>query len=194
LERDPDNRLFSRMPRRRLEGEALRDGLLAIGGRLNPAAGGPSVYPELPSELKAAKNWKTSVNEADRNRRSVYIAVRRNLRYPLLAAFDAPDASETCARRFVTTTAPQALMLLNDRIVRQMADQFAARVMRDVGDDPDAIITRAWLLAIGRKPDNYERAEMVKFIKRGEGKADRNTAITDLCHAIMNLNEFLFVD
>jgi hypothetical protein len=183
---DPENHLLSRMPRRRLEGEALRDALLSVSGRLNPSAGGPSVYPELPDEMKAGAKWRVSASEAERNRRSVYVAVKRNLRYPLLAAFDAPDATETCGRRFVTTTAPQALMLLNDRLVQDLAKQFAARVMHEAGDDPDAIVTHAFRLALGRAPDETERAAMRRFLERGN--------IADLCHAIVNLNEFLFVD
>src|SRR5204863_6263539 len=124
-----------------------RDALLSISNRLILAEGGPSVFPELPDEMKA--KWKPSANEADRNRRSVYIAVRRNLRYPLLAAFDAPDATETCGRRFVTTTAPQALMLLNDGIVLGQAKRFAQRVQREAGAEPDAVIERAVKLALG---------------------------------------------
>src|SRR5262249_32851898 len=126
---DPENRLLWHYPRRRLDAEALRDALLTVSGQLNPAAGGPSVYPELPEEMKkSAKNWPVPATAAERNRRSVYIAVRRNLRYPMLAMFDAPDNNETCARRYVTTTAPQALMLLNDKIVLDIGRQFAQRV------------------------------------------------------------------
>src|SRR5262249_120068 len=127
--RDPENRLLWHFPRRRLDAESLRDALLTVSGQLNPAEDGPSVYPELPEEMKkSAKNCPVSAPAAERNRRSVYIAVRRNLRYPMLAMFDAPDNNETCARRYVTTTAPQALMLLNDRIVLDIGRQFALRV------------------------------------------------------------------
>jgi hypothetical protein len=185
LREDPDNKLLSRMPRRRLEGEALRDALLAISGTLNLAEGGPSVYPELPEEMKTGAKWKVSASEADRNRRSVYIAVKRNLRYPFLSAFDAPDAVETCGRRFVTTTAPQALMLLNDKLVQELARHFATRVMAEAKGD-DAIIDRAYRLALGRLPDDEERSAMRRFLAEGN--------VADLCHAIVNLNEFVFVD
>jgi hypothetical protein len=144
------------------------------------------VFPELPDEMKAGAKWKVSANEADRNRRSVYVAVKRNLRYPLLSAFDAPDATETCGRRFVTTTAPQALMLLNDRLVQDIARKFAERVQREAGSDPDAIVTHAFRLALARAPDETERAALRRFLERG--------SVVDLCHAIVNLNEFLFVD
>lgn len=194
LRYDPDNRLRSRMPRRRLEGEALRDAMLAVSGRLSVMSGGPSVFPELPDELKPGAQWKTSANASDRNRRSVYIALRRNLRYPLLAAFDAPDASETCGRRFVTTTAPQALMLLNDRLIQSIATSFGNRVINEAGDDPNAIVTHAFRLALAREPDAEERASMKRFLTREEMSGDRRQATADLCHVLLNLNEFLFVD
>ena len=209
-----DPQLLGGMPRRRLEAEALRDALLAVSGRLNLAEGGPSVYPELPAELKGAK-WPVSPGAADRDRRSVYVAVRRNLRYPLLAQFDAPDASEVCARRFATTTAPQALMLLNDKIVLDIARSFAGRVLESACC-PSKVIEHAYLLALGRSPTTQEMAVMREFLNkqqqlcREREQANKplltplpaddgvdpafDAAVVDLCHAILNLNEFLFVD
>jgi hypothetical protein len=192
---DPENRLLSRMPRRRLEGEAIRDALLAISGKLSAHQGGPAVYPELPSEIKASgASWKVSASEEERDRRSVYVAVRRNLRYPLLAVFDAPDGNETCPRRFVTTTAPQALMLLNGKVARDLSSQFAARVSRETGLDNDATVARAYRIALGRSPDDFERRAMRRFLDQAEAARGRREAVADLCHAIVNLNEFLFVD
>ena len=123
---DPDNALLSRANRKRLDGEAIRDAVLAAAGVLNVKAGGPGVYPELPAEIKPA-SWPVSADAAERERRSVYVAVKRNLRYPLFAAFDSPDRSETCSRRFATTTAPQALALLNDPLLHGYAKKLAAR-------------------------------------------------------------------
>jgi hypothetical protein len=189
---DPENRLLWRMPRRRLDAEAMRDAMLAVSGQLSLIDGGPSVYPELPAEMRAsAKGWKPSATEAERNRRSVYVAVKRNLRYPILAAFDAPDASEPCGRRFTTTTAPQALMLLNDGIVLGQAKRLAQRVAGEAGSDPDAIIERAFKLALGREPISEERDTMRRFLG---GRKDKEKAVADLCHAVLNLNEFVFVD
>jgi hypothetical protein len=189
---DPETKLLWRMPRRRLDAEAMRDAMLASSGQLSLKDGGPSVYPELPAEMKAsAKGWKPSPTEGERNRRSVYVAVRRNLRYPLLAAFDAPDATEPCGRRYTTTTAPQALMLLNDGIVLGQAKRFAQRVQSEAGSEPDAIIERALKLALGREPVSEERDAMRRFLA---GRADKEKAVEDLCHAVWNLNEFVFVD
>ncbi|OWK46759.1 hypothetical protein FRUB_00458 [Fimbriiglobus ruber] len=191
---DPDNALLWRMPRKRLDGEALRDAMLAVSGQLNLKAGGPSIYPDLPEELtkSGAYGWKPSADPTDRSRRSVYVAVRRNMRYPLFALFDSPDRNEVCARRFVSTTAPQALTLLNDGLVIGYAKKLAVRVEKDAGTDPDKAIDRAFTLAIGRAPDTEEHAAARGFLDNHS--AQPSTAIADLCHALLNLNEFLYVD
>jgi hypothetical protein len=190
LKADPGNALLWRMPRKRLDGEAARDAMLAVAGRLNLKAGGPSVYPELPAELKkAADKWPVTADPAERNRRSVYVAVKRNLRYPFFSLFDSPDRNEVCARRFVTTTAPQALTLLNDEMVLNLAKTFAARVTKEAGEDT---VGKAFELALGRPPDTEEREAARTFLARHAGT--RAEAVADLCHALLNLNEFLYVD
>jgi uncharacterized protein DUF1553 len=190
---DPENKLLWQYPRRRLDGEALRDAMLAVSGRLNLKAGGPSIFPEIPPELKAAgMPWRVTPDAAERDRRSVYVFVKRNLRYPLFALFDAPDRNETCSRRFATTTAPQALTLLNDPIVLGFAKAFARRVEKEAGSDADAVIGRAFVIAIGRLPSDGERSAMREFLIARKGEFSEG--VTDLCHALLNLNEFLYVD
>jgi hypothetical protein len=190
---DPEDKLLWHFPRHRLDGEALRDAMLAVSGQLNPKAGGPSVFPELPAELqKISPSWKPSADAAERNRRSVYVFVKRNLRYPLFALFDAPDRNETCARRFATTTAPQALTLLNDEIVLGFAKAFAVRVTKEAGTEREKVIDRAFRLAFGRPPTAEERSAALGFLARHKGSSDE--ALTDFCHALLNVNEFLFVD
>ncbi len=116
LARDPENKLFSRQNRVRLEGEVIRDSLLAISGRLNPKVGGPSVLPPIPADItKTSKNWTPSANAADHTRRSLYIFARRNLRFPFLEVFDAPDSNLSCPERGRSTTAPQSLTLVEFR-------------------------------------------------------------------------------
>jgi hypothetical protein len=189
---DPENLLLWRMNRRRLDGEALRDAVLSVAGSLNPKAGGPSVFPELPTELKAA-TWPVTASPAERDRRSVYVYVKRNLRYPLFAAFDATDRNEACSRRFETTTAPQALMLLNDAGIATRAKQFAARVTAG-GASSDEIIDRAYRSALSRLPTSEERTAALGFLEAQTKKSGRDTAVADFCHAVLNLNEFLYVD
>ncbi|OYW21101.1 MAG: hypothetical protein B7Z55_06180, partial [Planctomycetales bacterium 12-60-4] len=111
---DPDNRWLSRSPRRRLEGESLRDALLTVAGTLNRSQGGRGVQAPLPEELVQTLlkgQWTTSPDIGDHTRRSIYLFARRNLRFPILEAFDRPDANASCAVRGRSTTAPQALVL-----------------------------------------------------------------------------------
>ncbi|HEX5271237.1 MAG TPA: DUF1553 domain-containing protein, partial [Gemmataceae bacterium] len=205
---DPDNHLLWRQNRRRLEGEALRDAMLSVSGLLNAKAGGRSAFPELPEELSATPGWRVSPDPAERHRRSVYVFAKRNQRYPLFSAFDAPDANETCSRRYATTTAPQALMLLNGRITLEIARAFAERVLAETGGDPAKVIDRAHRLALGREPDAGERATLRSFLDRetallkgrklpsAPAGADPAfaAAVADLCHALLSVNEFLYVD
>jgi hypothetical protein len=191
---DPENSLLWQFPRRRLDGEALRDAMLAVSGRLNLKAGGPSVFPQLPSELlkTASAQWKVTADPSERDRRSIYVFVKRNLRYPLFALFDAPDRNETCSRRFATTTAPQALTLLNDAIVLGFAKDFAGRVTKEAGNNFEKVVDRAFAIAFGRSPTSEEQQAMTSFLKNHKGSFKEAT--TDLCHVLLNLNEFLYID
>ena len=121
---DPQDKLLWRFPRERLEGEVIRDAALSVSGLLNDKMGGPSVFPELPQGAGEPRGgWKLS-ESTDRNRRSVYIFVKRNARYPMLEAFDMPDTHESCGRRNQTVTAPQAMTLLNSKVSLEWAAGF----------------------------------------------------------------------
>ena len=191
LAADPENSLVWRRSRQRLDGEALRDALLAVSGRLNPALGGPPVFPELPAELTKLSNkgavWPVSTRPEERDRRSLYVFVRRNLRYPFFEAFDRPDTNASCPRRAVTTIAPQALTLLNSALANEAARGLAERIEREVGPSRDAQISRAYGLAFGRAPDATERRFARDFLER------RGT-LRHLCLALINANEFLYVE
>jgi Protein of unknown function (DUF1553)/Protein of unknown function (DUF1549) len=191
---DPENKLLWRMNRRRLDGEAIRDAVLADAGLVNFKMNGPSVQPELPAEIKPS-GWSVTPEAAERNRRSIYVYVKRNLRYPLFTAFDAPDRNEACSRRYVTTTAPQALMLLNEKLILDEAKTFAKRVLKEAGDEPAAVIERALRLALGRPPSDEEQSALRAFLeKQAPISGGFEGAVTDLCHALMNVNEFVYVD
>jgi Protein of unknown function (DUF1553)/Protein of unknown function (DUF1549) len=187
---DPDNILFGRQNRRRLDGEAIRDALLAVSGALNPAMQGPSVFPELPSELSKLSSkgavWPVSPRLADRNRRSLYVFIRRNLRYPFFEVFDRPDTNASCPRRPVTTIAPQALSLLNSGLAAESARALAARAVELTSDSRLQAETAA-RLALGRSADASERQMMAEFLAHGG-------TMTDLCLALLNTNAFLYVD
>jgi hypothetical protein len=188
---DPDNTLLWRQNRRRLDGEAIRDALLAVSGRLNTAMEGPSVFPELPPELTKLSSkgavWPVSPRIEDRERRSIYVFVRRNLRYPFFEVFDRPDTNASCPQRPVTTIAPQALSLLNSQLALLAAGALSARVVREAGKGADRQMERLWQLAIGRAPDAVERTMIGEFLARGG-------SLEHLALAILNTNAFVYVD
>jgi hypothetical protein len=188
---DPDNNLLWRYNRQRLDGEAIRDALLAVSGQLNPAIGGPPVFPKLPDELaklcSKGSVWPVSPRQEDRDRRSLYVFVRRNLRFPFFEAFDRPDTNASCPRRAVTTIAPQALTLLNGELASESARAFAERIARETGPGDDERIERAYLVVFGRAPDAVERRLSLEFLRR-------DPSLPRLCLALVNANEFIYVD
>jgi hypothetical protein len=213
---DPDDKLLWRFPRVRLEAEVIRDSALSVAGVLNEQLYGPSVFPALP---KGAANrggqWKVSEKESDRNRRSVYVFVRRNNRYPLLECFDAPDTLESCPRRNMTTTPLQALTMMNNELVLGWAEGFAGRVLKECGQtaDRDAWVAHAFRLAYGRRPDADERLTVSRFweshrslLAQRRGAGEKLAApdpagsvdpvdgavLVDLCHTLLNSNEFVY--
>lgn len=211
---DARNRLLWRFPRQRLEAEIIRDSSLAVAGSLNTKVGGPSVMPDLPAGMPTPRGgWTVSAPE-ERDRRSVYIFVRRNTRYPMMEAFDMPDTHESCGRRNTTITAPQALSLLNGKVVLEWAQAFAGRVIREAGPDLGAEIDRAYEIAYSRRPDASERDTIQTFFakqqsviarRQAEGQklalptsmpetADpaRAAALVDFCHMLLNSNEFVY--
>jgi hypothetical protein len=200
LLRDPENRLFSRQNRIRLEGEALRDSLLAISGRLNEKVSGPSIFPPIPADMaKGLNNWTTSAAATDRARRSLYIFARRNLRYPFLEVFDAPDNNLTCPQRGRSTTAPQSLTLLNSDEVMAAA-RYTATGLRTGTNASAEQIEHAFRVIIGRLPTGTERKLAQEFLKSCSSRREAPTsppdhaALEELCRALFNINAFVYVD
>ena len=194
-EEDPSNRLLWRMNRKRLEGEIIRDAILAVSSRLNPTQEGPGVFPRLPEPLKDSvriKNftaWEPS-GGPDSRRRSVYIFQRRQIEFPFLSVMDAPVLQSPRETRPVSTTALQALTLLNGRLVTEEARFFAERVARDVGEsDLDAQARRAFELALARPPSAEELAQAKDFLA-----TETADALLGLCRILYNTNEFVYVD
>jgi hypothetical protein len=209
-EADPSNRLLSHANRRRLEGEAIRDAMLSAADRLSERRGGAGVKPPLPSELLATllkKQWEPSLDEEDHRRRSVYLFVRRNLRYPLFEVFDRPDTNASCPQRHRSTTAPQALWQFNSEFSLTAAEDLA-RFVIDHADDQAADHTQerielVYRRILGRKPTEEESAEAAQFLASTAFHADDGqdrdnsgdqAALTALCLAMFNLNEFIYVD
>jgi hypothetical protein len=207
LAADKDDRLLWHARRRRLEGEALRDAALALAGELNLRMYGTSARPKLPDKISNYA-WKADAKPEDQNRRSIYVFVKRNMRYPLFDAFDWPDLHNSCSRRVTTTTAPQALLLLNGDFVRERAEKIGTALLARYGERDAELVAHAYRTAWGRSPTADEVRLGVKFLStqaetirtRGdaagakEPDAVRATAVADFCHALLNTNEFLYVD
>jgi hypothetical protein len=203
---DPENRLLWRQRPVRLEAEMLRDAMLVASGTLNRQLYGPSFKPPIPLEAIQARNVKNPYPKDARDtpetrRRSIYMFHKRVVQYPLMQAFDAPDAQQSCGMRMNTTVAPQALAMLNDPFVRLRALELANRVRLEAGDRIDDQIFFAFQQALNRSPDPEELADVRAFIKQqsleriGRGESDGSLlALTDFCHSLFGLNEFMYVD
>jgi hypothetical protein len=182
---------------RRLSAEQLRDTLLAVSGLLKERSGGPPIWPELPAEVLQAnpaflddntektKGWYPSPAQ-DQHVRSLYLVQKRTVHVPFMETFDLPQNSVSCARRIESTVAPQALSLLNSPLVTEVARAFAQRVEREAGVDPRAQVTRAFALTVQREPAEAELAACLRLREQ--------RSLVELCRALVNVNEFLYVD
>jgi hypothetical protein len=200
LAKDPANDHLWRFDMRRLTAEELRDAVLWLSGELNPAQGGPSVYPEIPKEVMAGqsqpgKDWHTSPPR-EQNRRSVYVFVKRSLVLPMLEVFDLAETDRSTPTRFSTTQPTQALMLLNSAFLNQQAGALAARLEREAGPDLAPQARRGLELATGRPPSASEverGVALVQALERDQGMSPA-AARRALALLILNLSEFAFVD
>jgi hypothetical protein len=193
VEIDPENRLVWRMPRLRLEAEVIRDSILAVSGALDRTVGGPSIFPYIDPDLfeeSSRRNWLGKPDDDPSTwRRSLYVFSKRSIRYPMFETFDQPNLVNSIDRRNRTTIAPQALILMNNEMVLVQARQFATRVRREAGDEVGRQVDRAVALALGRPPDDFERARAIEFIS---ATPDGGDGLAEFCHILFNLNEFLF--
>jgi hypothetical protein len=163
--RDPYNRLMARGPRVRLPAETVRDQALFVAGLLSDKMYGPPVHPLQPVNGLAAAfgpstDWETSRGE-DRLRRALYTRWRRNLPYPSMITFDAPERSVCSLRRSRTNTPLQALVTLNDQVYVEAAQALARRIMIEGGDTTSARAAYGFTLTLTRAPGNYELQRIV---------------------------------
>ena len=202
---DPSNRLLHRQNLRRLEGEALRDALLATAGNLDRRRFGPAV-PTHMTPFMGDRMWVRNANgplDGDR-RRSVYQETRRNFLSPLFVTFDLPIPESTVGRRNGSNVPAQALALMNDPFVRQQATAWAHEVIAgDPGPvaDPRERIGRLHRRAFGRDPAPAETRAMLDLLagtepEAGSSGSDAEAEVrrwTELCHAIFLTQEFTHV-
>ena len=193
---DPDNRLYSRFPRQRLTGEAIRDSILAASGRLSHEVGGPPVFPLLPEGLdreqrvQTINTWETSTT-TEALKRSIYVFQRRSLSLPMLEVFDAPVLNSSCDLRRHTVTALQPLTMYDSEFVNTEARHFAERVRREAGPQFQDQLRRAFVIARGRAPSHTELAHSLAFAQSLSGAQD---SLVGICRVLLNSNEFLYVD
>ncbi len=223
-ELDPDNKLLWRMNRQRLDAEAVRDATLAVAGALTEQLGGPSIkvplepeiYDTIFTEAEPDNLWPAHPDPRQHARRSLYLIRKRNVRLPLLVAFDAPDLMSSCGARSVSVHALQSLTLMNSEFMLQRSRELAERLFRETGGNEGAMIARLYDLTLARKPriaelratrsflddqirivrSRIERGEPVAKLKDLPKNVDaaRAAAWVDLCLATMNLNEFVYVN
>jgi Protein of unknown function (DUF1553)/Protein of unknown function (DUF1549)/Planctomycete cytochrome C len=185
LKADAAARLLWRFPPRRLEAEAIRDSILTASGVLNERMRGPGfsafqpntnyVRVYAPKEEFGPPEW----------RRMVYLFKVRMEQDAVFGAFDCPDAGLVAPRRTQSTTALQALNLMNSTFIVQQAELMTERIRRESGSGTESELDRAFTLALGRLPDETERA--------AAGRLVESFGLPALCRALFNANEFLFL-
>jgi hypothetical protein len=214
-ERDPDNELYARGPRFRMDAEMIRDSALTVAGLLSSKMYGPSVFPPQPDglleELYVPDHWSTSLGE-DRYRRGLYTFWKRILPYPSFTVFDAPSRETACVRRTRTNTPLQALNLLNDPVFLDAARGLARRLLTEAGPDARDRIVYGFRLCVARRPRTRELEEFARFladqrkhfgedselarsaisgeeIRLPQSEAAEMAAWVTLSHALLNLDE-----
>lgn len=193
--KDPNNTLWHHRPPQRLEGEIIRDSLLAISGRLDSSQFGPPVPIHLTSFMDG--RGRPGVNgplDGD-GRRSVYISVRRNFLSPFMLAFDTPVPFSTMGRRNVSNVPAQALILMNDPFVLQQAEAWAKRVI-ETHQTTDERVRWMYLSAFARLPTEEELQIAIQFVGSLDSQAAQATTLeswTQLAHVLINTKEFIFL-
>ena len=182
FEKDPENRLLARGPRSRLPAELIRDTALAASGLLNGEIGGPSVLPYQPTGLWeemafgegfSAQSYEQSQGK-DLYRRGLYTFWKRTVPPASLATFDAPDREKCTARRALTNTPLQALVLMNDPTYVEASRALAQRALAEGGKDDDTRLTYVFRLATARKPTGKESGVLKDLLKRRRTEFARN--------------------
>ncbi|MBM3739635.1 MAG: DUF1553 domain-containing protein [Acidobacteria bacterium] len=200
VDADPENKLLWRMNLRRLEAEALRDTILAASGQLDRAMGGPALA--LKPQPDGAQVLDPSPKSGSANRRSLYVAARRNYPYQLLQVFDFPSVQVNCTRRVNSATPLQSLTMLNDEFVVDQAATLAKRVAES-GTVTDQRIALAWKLALNRPPEpdevlaakqHLDKQTQLHMFANAKLEDAALAALASLCQMLFAANEFLYLE
>jgi hypothetical protein len=197
-EQDPLNLLLHRANVRRLEGEAIRDAMLALSGKLDVTPFGPSVPIHLTSFMEGRGRPKENGPLDGYGRRSIYIETRRNFLAPAMLAFDFPVPASCIGRRYVSNVPAQALILMNDPFVLEQCRHWATRLLEPCERSTEKRVTQLYMAAFGRTPSSEELDAATAFIAKqaelyGAGQNDVRVW-SDFCHVLVNVKEFIFLN
>ena len=190
---DPQNLLLHRMNLKRLEGEAIRDSILAVSGRLDPSLEGPST-PVFVTPFMEGRGKPGSGPLDGAGRRSVYISIKRNFLSPMMLAFDMPIPFQGIGKRNVSNVPAQSLVLMNDPFVVAQATLWAKSL--SPSDNPSERIRAMYLRAFAREPLPSETADALQFLNEqttAQGTID-SQVWSDLCHVLFNTKEFIHLN
>lgn len=190
---DPENRLWWRFPRRRLEAEAIRDSLLFVSGNLDRTMGG-SLMPLKDRTYVTGTASKTQ--EYDNPRRTVYQPVYRSAVYDVLTAFDFPDPATPNGDRKNSTVAPQALLMMNSPLVTAAARRIAARLLVELDSDEERI-RELYRVSVSREPTSRELSAIRLHLGRDQADAGHDQleqSWMGICRVVLSSNEFLFLE
>jgi len=198
---DPDDLLWHHALVRRLEGEAIRDAILSVSGRIDLRVGGPSEEVYLTQFMEGRGRPSSGPLDGD-GRRSIYTRIRRNFLPPMMSAFDMPAPFNAVGNRGTSNLPAQALILLNDPLVVEESHVWARRVLADKSLSPGERIRRMYLAAFARPPSETEMTADLAFLDSqaeslGIKPSDRAAAEqpwSDLCHVLFNVKEFIFIN
>jgi hypothetical protein len=196
---DPDNRLLWRMNRRRLEAEAIRDSLLVVSGTLDPAMGGSLLEGENRGYVPGYPN--ANYEKYDFPRRSVYLPVLRSMLYDVFQAFDFADPSVGNGQRATTTVAPQALFMMNGKLVKEASRKLAERILAMPNESEPARIQALYTRLYGRPASDREMQDVQDYLGRLQERLQdrpeaerRLQAWQSLCRVLLSANEFIYID
>ncbi|XOV91654.1 MAG: PSD1 and planctomycete cytochrome C domain-containing protein [Bacteroidota bacterium] len=198
---DPDNLYLSHFPVRRLEAEAIRDGLLFAGGNLDLTMYGPPKKVYL-TEFMTGRGRPSESGTIDGDgRRTIYLGVRRNFLQPMMLAFDRPIPFTTFGNRNVTNVPAQSLILMNDPFVKHQAELMAKLVIEEKDKDVNEKVNLIYLRTMSRLPDQTELDNANEFIRqlaltyelKPEEINDSLEVWKDFCHSVFNLKEFIYL-
>ena len=194
---DPNNYLLHRMPIRRLQGEAIRDRLLAVSGRIDKRQFGKGPMVHITPFMRNNRSPGGSGPMDGEGRRSIYVEVRRNHLEPMLMAFDKPTPFSTIGKRVVSNSPAQPLIMLNNPFVHAQASIWADALLNSSASATGQLVNLAYRQAFGRDPEPWEAEAAVDFIeaqKKEAGNDSLKQPLTDLCHTLFNVKEFVFVN